>query len=671
MESRLSSSSVSLEIELTKVGEELLRRPYSTKEIIKSLVETENILSRLPQSASISMIKPLHLIIKALFAEDLVRHSNMVVKIKISVACCICEIMRIMAPDTPFNDNQMKVFFELVVTAFEKVSSSSGECHTKMIKESKELPRELVNLLAMNGKSKKEIATPVRTQLAKKVLKNYADQLNPDIPDMTVRCCLQSESEEKSLAIVETPLPSKSVTTVNGKRKKQIQSAEHGENLVGSRIKVWWPEDNTYYEGTVKSFASRSKKHKVWYDDGDKELIDLKTQKWELVEDVSPMLDCAQFAEHAENLVGSRIKVWWPADKSYYEGVMESFDRRKMKHKVLYDDGDEDVLDLNQREWVLLEDVSAIEPVPDSELALPIKFLSPQALAIKGSSTKALPKKVSSTQIPPKKGSSTQAPPEKVSSTQAPPKKVSSNEKVSSPLALPRKDSSAQALPVKDLATQTLPIKDPSTPAPLKIVSSTQAQPKKVSSTQALHKKVSTTQSGFKIVQGYKVKKSIAPTLEAIFKKHGDIASDCVFKTPSVRASILEVICEVVSGIQTNDVADTISKMEEIQCHVLAAEGNKINVSWLRQHLDSIRKRTEIKEKCCLLMKGKANISLVNKAAERDFEERRIELLTAQEQFKKAERCVEVLKLVEKKLHDNILEESKPEPDSWITQPVL
>ncbi|PWA36743.1 ABC transporter F family member 4 [Artemisia annua] len=43
----------------------------------------------------------------------------------------------------------------------------------------------------------------------------------------------------------------------------QIQSAELGENLVGSRIKVWWPEDNTYYEGTVKSFQSRKKKHKV------------------------------------------------------------------------------------------------------------------------------------------------------------------------------------------------------------------------------------------------------------------------------------------------------------------------------------------------------------------------------------------------------------------------
>ncbi|PWA36247.1 hypothetical protein CTI12_AA601810 [Artemisia annua] len=103
MASRFSSSSVSLEIKLTKVGEKLLHLPSSTEEIIQCLV--------------------------ALIAEDLVRHSNMVVKM--FVAYCICEIMRIMALDTPYDNNQMK-FFEL--TAFEKVSSSSGECYTKMIK---------------------------------------------------------------------------------------------------------------------------------------------------------------------------------------------------------------------------------------------------------------------------------------------------------------------------------------------------------------------------------------------------------------------------------------------------------------------------------------------------------------------------------------------------------
>nr|GEZ29930.1 phospholipase-like protein [Tanacetum cinerariifolium] len=86
---------------------------------------------------------------------------------------------------------------------------------TMILKESKELPRELVNLLAMNGKSKNEMASPVRLQLAKKVLK-YADQLIPAIlePDMAIN----PESEKKTLAIVETP--SKSVTMVNGKCKR-------------------------------------------------------------------------------------------------------------------------------------------------------------------------------------------------------------------------------------------------------------------------------------------------------------------------------------------------------------------------------------------------------------------------------------------------------------------
>ncbi|GKD95657.1 hypothetical protein Tco_1379554 [Tanacetum coccineum] len=130
-----------------------------------------------------------------------------------------------------------------------------------------------------------------------------------------------------------------------------------------------------------------------------------------------------------------------PQHVSYYEGVVESFDQSKMKDKVLYDDGDEDVLNLNDRQWMLLEDVSAIEPVPD---------------------------------VPP--------------------------EKVSSPLALPKKGVSAQALPIKDLSTQTLlingsstpalHIKDPSTQVSRKMVWSTQTPTKKVSSTQALPTKV-------------------------------------------------------------------------------------------------------------------------------------------------------------------------------------
>ncbi|GJW05862.1 hypothetical protein Tco_1568285 [Tanacetum coccineum] len=59
----------------------------------------------------------------------------------------------------------------------------------------------------------------------------------------------------------------------------------------------------------------------------------------------------------------------------------------------------------------------------------------------------------------------------------------------------------------------------------------------------------------YDIVQGYEVKQSVAAILKSIFKKHGDIASERVFKTVSIRESILEM----KSSKQT---VNTISTME-------------------------------------------------------------------------------------------------------------
>ncbi|GKA82208.1 phospholipase-like protein, partial [Tanacetum coccineum] len=171
-------------------------------------------------------------------------------------------------------------------------------------------------------------------------------------------------------------------------------------------------------------------------------------------------------------------------------------------------------------------------------------------------------------------------------------------------------------------------------------------------------------------VQGYKVKKIHAPILEAIFKKHGDIATDCVVKTASVRESILEVVCEVVKRIQTNDVATIVSDMKEIEMQVLDAEATNMKVAWLRAHLEAIHKRNAAQKKSTSIVKMKANTSLVKRAAKLDLEERRIELLTAQERFNKAEKCVKVLDLVEMKLNDNFVE-SEAEEDLGPEQPIL
>ncbi|GAA0170297.1 chromatin/chromatin-binding, or -regulatory protein [Lithospermum erythrorhizon] len=58
---------------------------------------------------------------------------------------------------------------------------------------------------------------------------------------------------------------------------------------------------------------------------------------------------------YGEELVDLRIKVWWPMDKRFYEGVVRSFDPVKMKHKVLYLDGEEENLNLNKERWKLVD----------------------------------------------------------------------------------------------------------------------------------------------------------------------------------------------------------------------------------------------------------------------------------------------------------------------------
>ncbi|GJS23496.1 phospholipase-like protein [Tanacetum coccineum] len=151
---------------------------------------------------------------------------------------------------------------------------------------------------------------------------------------------------------------------------------------------------------------------------------------------------------------------------------------------------------------------------------------------------------------------------------------------------------------------------------------------------------VASPETGTTCVQGYKVKNINAPILESIFKKHGDIAANCAFITSLARESVLEVVCEVVRKIQNNDVTK------------------------------AIHKRTEAKKKCSMLMKMTANTSLVTIAAKMDLKEMRSELMTAQERFEKAEKCVEVLNLVKKKVKDSFLE-SKAETDSLAEQPIL
>ncbi|CAL9101451.1 PDS5, regulator of cohesion maintenance [Musa troglodytarum] len=59
--------------------------------------------------------------------------------------------------------------------------------------------------------------------------------------------------------------------------------------------------------------------------------------------------------EMDESLVGSTIRVWWPMDKKFYDGVVDSYDHTSKKHKVIYNDGDVEILLLKKERWEFIK----------------------------------------------------------------------------------------------------------------------------------------------------------------------------------------------------------------------------------------------------------------------------------------------------------------------------
>ncbi|XP_055829363.1 sister chromatid cohesion protein PDS5 homolog D isoform X2 [Solanum dulcamara] len=73
--------------------------------------------------------------------------------------------------------------------------------------------------------------------------------------------------------------------------KRARTSKDHGAELIGAKIKVWWPLEQAFYEGVVSSFNPMKRKHKVVYDDGQVEKLRLHREQWEMLEDNSSQKD--------------------------------------------------------------------------------------------------------------------------------------------------------------------------------------------------------------------------------------------------------------------------------------------------------------------------------------------------------------------------------------------
>ncbi|KAL2939980.1 Sister chromatid cohesion protein PDS5-like protein B-B [Bienertia sinuspersici] len=125
----MALSEKELEKQLKEAGNKLLSPPPSVVELLLSLDRVENLLTRVEQSPSESMKKALSPSMKALISNELLRHTD--VDVKVAVASCISEITRITAPDAPYEDDQMKEVFQLIVSSFEKLDDRSSRSYIK------------------------------------------------------------------------------------------------------------------------------------------------------------------------------------------------------------------------------------------------------------------------------------------------------------------------------------------------------------------------------------------------------------------------------------------------------------------------------------------------------------------------------------------------------------
>ena len=95
-----------LSIDPKEDGKSLLNPHSSIDELLPLIDKVKNLLANVDQAPSKSMQDALLPSMKALVTIELLRHAEM--DEKVLVASCITEISRIIPPDTPYDDEQMK-----------------------------------------------------------------------------------------------------------------------------------------------------------------------------------------------------------------------------------------------------------------------------------------------------------------------------------------------------------------------------------------------------------------------------------------------------------------------------------------------------------------------------------------------------------------------------------
>ncbi|KAH9609835.1 hypothetical protein KSS87_019300 [Heliosperma pusillum] len=116
---------------VAEIGKQLAQQSRPSKQfIVKSLRQAASVLLELEQLSSLKpFINPLtHSLIK----HGLLRHKDK--DVRLLVAVCFCEIIRVLAPDPSFEDNVFKDIFELFISMFMELADTASPYFSRRAK---------------------------------------------------------------------------------------------------------------------------------------------------------------------------------------------------------------------------------------------------------------------------------------------------------------------------------------------------------------------------------------------------------------------------------------------------------------------------------------------------------------------------------------------------------
>ncbi|XP_065865445.1 sister chromatid cohesion protein PDS5 homolog E-like [Euphorbia lathyris] len=532
-----------LQLQLLDDGHKLLNPPFSIDDLLSVLDRVEVHLKKVNQSACGTMVAAVSPLRNALVSDKLLKHSD--TDVKVSVAVCISEIMRITAPDAPYSDEQMKEIFHLFIAVFWKLSHMSSRCYSKVVSV---------------------LVTVAKTRVVVVMVDLECHAL---IIEMFQLFLTITRSNNSNL-----------VTTA----------------MVGIMTIALLESDDIPLEIVIHLLASVRKGNQ-----------NLSPTSWKLGREV--MKNCATkispYILKALNSIGDSL--------DNYDQLVSSICQNAT------------------------DNIKPLDIRGSGEHS--INYERPAILRGKKTRCKTTYANAGTEEINYDKGQSMDFP---VAGCSLNPYMQQSGisttclSKYVSPISSQNQQQNQEFVP-----------------------SSIDALPAITGGTGAC--------SGTILVQGYEVKTNVAPILRTIFAKYGDIAADCLYKSPLMRASLLEIVCNVVLRLQQTSVPFTLLEIKIIQNEMKELEGSKLKISWLTRPLEKISEIEKIAEMHSVLKSVKANSMLVIKAASKELEGSLMELVELQKRMGEAEKRISAMKLVVKKV-DDAINEAQDRERSWVRQ---